>query len=65
MSEVGAAACDDVLASKATEESGVADALRSANSNTRSSGSNIYRGVPTPHYSASTPQVWPKECSFS
>ena len=48
VSEVGAAACDDGLASKATR-SGVADALHSANSNTRSSG---FKSIPWCPYSA-------------
>ena len=45
VSEVGAAACDDGLASKATEEWST-DALHSANSNKRSPGFKYIRWCP-------------------
>ena len=48
VSEVGATACDDGLASR-PRRSGVADALHSANRNTRSSG---FKYIPCCPYSA-------------
>ena len=61
VSEVGAAACDDGVASKATEEWSSGRCIPPIVMQDHPD-SNIYHDVPTPHYSATTPQVWPKEC---